>query len=99
MTKKDNIHPVVKLLAARMESHPDEFWYPETHQEVRTVTGIGRWDFTLGEVRKWANPEELKLLSHGPLDSLHRTALDELCLLYTSPSPRDRQRSRMPSSA
>ena len=24
---------------------------------------------------------------------------DEFCLLYTSPSPRDRQRSRMPSSA
>ena len=25
--------------------------------------------------------------------------LDTLCLLYTSPSPRDRTRSRMPSSA
>ena len=24
---------------------------------------------------------------------------DEYCLLYTSPSPRDRQKSRMPSSA
>ena len=24
---------------------------------------------------------------------------DEACLLYTSPSPRDRQKSRMPSSA
>ena len=27
------------------------------------------------------------------------TALREFCLLYTSPSPRDRQKSRMPSSA
>ena len=26
-------------------------------------------------------------------------AYDSLCLLYTSPSPRDRQKSRMPSSA
>ena len=26
-------------------------------------------------------------------------ALDLACLLYTSPSPRDRQKSRMPSSA
>ena len=26
-------------------------------------------------------------------------ALEKLCLLYTSPSPRDRTRSRMPSSA
>ena len=25
--------------------------------------------------------------------------LDDICLLYTSPSPRDRTRSRMPSSA
>ena len=25
--------------------------------------------------------------------------LDPFCLLYTSPSPRDRQKSRMPSSA
>ena len=27
------------------------------------------------------------------------SVLAELCLLYTSPSPRDRQKSRMPSSA
>ena len=27
------------------------------------------------------------------------TALNKICLLYTSPSPRDRTRSRMPSSA
>ena len=26
-------------------------------------------------------------------------ALKEICLLYTSPSPRDRQKARMPSSA
>ena len=26
-------------------------------------------------------------------------AMDKICLLYTSPSPRDRQKSRMPSSA
>ena len=28
-----------------------------------------------------------------------KTTLNNLCLLYTSPSPRDRQKSRMPSSA
>ena len=27
------------------------------------------------------------------------TAADQACLLYTSPSPRDTERSRMPSSA
>ena len=33
----------------------------------------------------------------GTLEAL--SALDTNCLLYTSPSPRDRTRSRMPSSA
>ena len=28
-----------------------------------------------------------------------RKAMNKICLLYTSPSPRDRQKSRMPSSA
>ena len=28
-----------------------------------------------------------------------KTAKRKICLLYTSPSPRDRQKSRMPSSA
>ena len=28
-----------------------------------------------------------------------QASLDQACLLYTSPSPRDRQKSRMPSSA
>ena len=32
-------------------------------------------------------------------DDLDRFLPDGICLLYTSPSPRDRQKSRMPSSA
>ena len=32
-------------------------------------------------------------------DSSTGIGTDEACLLYTSPSPRDRQKSRMPSSA
>ena len=30
---------------------------------------------------------------------IRRFRVDNTCLLYTSPSPRDRQKSRMPSSA
>ena len=38
--------------------------------------------------------------SWGDGDSLDRERVrDIICLLYTSPSPRDRTRSRMPSSA
>ena len=33
------------------------------------------------------------------IDELRRTTRDEPCLLYTSPSPRDVEESRMPSSA
>ena len=34
-----------------------------------------------------------------PAGGLDAAMLDDVCLLYTSPSPRDRQKSRMPSSA
>ena len=32
-------------------------------------------------------------------DTVQKTTMGCSCLLYTSPSPRDRQKSRMPSSA
>ena len=35
----------------------------------------------------------------GQYLNLENTAKSDSCLLYTSPSPRDRQKSRMPSSA
>ena len=35
----------------------------------------------------------------NPKDYSCEILLEKTCLLYTSPSPRDRQKSRMPSSA
>ena len=35
----------------------------------------------------------------GNIAIIDFSELNEFCLLYTSPSPRDRQKSRMPSSA
>ena len=35
----------------------------------------------------------------GPQSHYKKTGTPTICLLYTSPSPRDRTRSRMPSSA
>ena len=45
--------------------------------------------------------EDLRTFANGLVHGVvERVAeLDQLCLLYTSPSPRDRQKSRMPSSA
>ena len=36
---------------------------------------------------------------HDLIPNLVEAVKDYICLLYTSPSPRDRQKSRMPSSA
>ena len=41
------------------------------------------------------NPEQIK----GILGEYYPETLTKLCLLYTSPSPRDKRQSRMPSSA
>ena len=38
-------------------------------------------------------------VADGIVLAIEDVADDETCLLYTSPSPRDRQKSRMPSSA
>ena len=35
----------------------------------------------------------------NPIVDLDQIEVEDVCLLYTSPSPRDRQKSRMPSSA
>ena len=39
------------------------------------------------------------LQSDVPADKRNKQGLEEVCLLYTSPSPRDQRGSRMPSSA
>ena len=38
-------------------------------------------------------------IADGYLYGIQGSSLIRICLLYTSPSPRDRQKSRMPSSA
>ena len=45
--------------------------------------------------RPWKEGDELKLYQ----DALDQVELADKCLLYTSPSPRDVEESRMPSSA
>ena len=39
------------------------------------------------------------LFGDDPIEKSAKTRKNCICLLYTSPSPRDRTRSRMPSSA
>ena len=64
-------------------------------------------DEILASIRRYVSPDEpaqkvepTQKDEQKPLEPLlGRPQLDMDCLLYTSPSPRDRTRSRMPSSA
>ena len=64
------------------------------------IKGIGM--YTLGKYRKTISDDQKikyqKLFRSYFLKSFSSRLVD-YCLLYTSPSPRDRTRSRMPSSA
>ena len=59
-------------------------------QRVGMDTTLAEWRDRLVEIK-----EQFPIFSEQEIVS----ALTSICLLYTSPSPRDRQRSRMPSSA
>ena len=62
-------------------------------QEVTITNSTGVYaytDFTDVDQRKLSTPADNKIGTNIVVDA---------CLLYTSPSPRDRTRSRMPSSA
>ena len=43
--------------------------------------------------------ERVEAKAEKPAIEVFEEAMNNICLLYTSPSPRDRQKSRMPSSA
>ena len=58
------------------------------------LVGVARLD--LGEKLRGTDPVDGGRLDEGRVEGLE---VYRPCLLYTSPSPRDRTRSRMPSSA
>ena len=63
---------------------------------IETEYGIACMGPT-GAVAKPA--DEVARLAFRPLVESYNSTNVFICLLYTSPSPRDRQKSRMPSSA
>ena len=90
-----------KLLIEQRLNLPDRLQRSDLLQRVMRIWLVGRPDIVIGAY--WPIKGEF-----DPLPALHRWKEDgELldqpqprrCLLYTSPSPRDRTRSRMPSSA
>ena len=83
--------PVNALSPALLKELKAEFEALDGNAEARAVviTGAGNHAFCAGADVK-------ELAGASPDDAKE---IVKLCLLYTSPSPRDRQKSRMPSSA
>ena len=83
-------------IAAARAVYEDTPWLSDVMVEEygQVNLGLGVWDnYHLGTKDPWDTVEDLcgiKIGGAGP---------NLPCLLYTSPSPRDRQKSRMPSSA
>ena len=75
----------------------ERFWKPEMDKSGVGSAVIRFLPAPEGEDLPW-----VKLYSHafqGPGGWYIENSLTTLCLLYTSPSPRDKRQSRMPSSA
>ena len=65
---------------------------------VNGITGKAKTPLRHGDaIELWMPPPEP--LPYLQPEAMELDVLFEDCLLYTSPSPRDRQKSRMPSSA
>ena len=60
-------------------------------REYFNGTGFDRWN------KIYSKSDEINTVQKN-IRKGHQKTVDD-CLLYTSPSPRDRQKSRMPSSA
>ena len=60
------------------------YWFQGYYKPGKEIAKIDDWDTRVATIAKNAKNWDIGALS---------------CLLYTSPSPRDRQKSRMPSSA
>ena len=64
----------------------------QSQKNVLTVQGC------IENALKKVTKEDIRINYSGRTDAgVH--AMSQVCLLYTSPSPRDRQKSRMPSCA
>ena len=72
---------------------------------MQKILSRSEYDFFTTASTRWRDSDTLGHINHtiylSILETAHKDFLIHMygCLLYTSPSPRDRQKSRMPSSA
>ena len=106
MAKKDDLRnqregTVINTTSKRQEKELDRALEAVCSRLLKKFPGI-----TLKHDRQWFLKDVVASLSEAfpevDFHYYHDTSFmkpDVVCLLYTSPSPRDRTRSRMPSSA
>ena len=91
-----------------MSEYESPEWHPAFEEYCETIYELGEDDLDViqariaerMEVSRPAVSEMVKRLeAEGLIESGRKITLTENCLLYTSPSPRDKRQSRMPSSA
>ena len=90
-----------KRVAEKMKKGKERFVYrvhdqPDEEKLKNLQTVVKRLGYNL-ELNKNSLNDSLNTLLENTFGKNEQNLID--CLLYTSPSPRDRQKSRMPSSA
>eukprot|EP00657_Telonema_sp_P-1_P004177 TRINITY_DN19658_c0_g1_i1.p2 TRINITY_DN19658_c0_g1~~TRINITY_DN19658_c0_g1_i1.p2 ORF type:complete len:112 (-),score=53.39 TRINITY_DN19658_c0_g1_i1:109-444(-) len=91
--KRQVLYTANWLYADHQARKAREAWAREYEEKVKRMTVEPRLDWTLEQIGEFdgTDPDTPILIAvRGKVYN---------CLLYTSPSPRDRTRSRMPSSA
>jgi hypothetical protein len=78
----DEIHPVVELLIARMDSHPEEFKDDYLMSEVRASISSERWLRAIQAIREHGSEQDNAALSARLRDirmqQIHEWMMDEL---------------------
>jgi hypothetical protein len=78
----DDIHPVVELLIARMESHPEEFKDDYLMSEVRPTVGSGRWLHATQAIQDHGSKRDVEALNAALskiyMQHIHDWVMDEL---------------------
>ena len=85
-----------RLLGARVEQPPEAVLVEDRDAELDGLVVLGSGRIAGHDVRRFLRHRAGGLAA---ADQDRLLGLITGCLLYTSPSPRDRTRSRMPSSA
>jgi len=78
----DEVHPVVELLIARTESHPEEFRDDYLMSEVRPTVGSGRWFRVIHAIRDHGLKQDVEALnvalSKIRMQQIYEWMMDEL---------------------